>query len=836
MLGKATAALLGLGTLVHAVAAPQNSPSATSSARTPGATSGPGSYVPSAADLASGCANIGRVATTFLRTSASQSATEFQIDPKIAYDCLASIPLESEPALEFLFELSKFVQFQSTITYLARPPANSGQDPMDILGGLTDLYNSVESGSLTSWNDLETRVDRLLSGCHEGHLYVAWVLPSLINFRAPFSLMNLSPDGKEASKVYVADDILAQANTRFRASAITHIDGEDVVTAIERLTYFEASQSPDTRWNAAFQTQNPPKLGSFYIRTRYPGSNTFTLTFENGTTTEYRYTAFALNTAGSNIWSVLTDGQSIWDRLINVDPNSGRGSGSGASKLRARALEEHKKKRMGNDQLDEVLRRLQKRQSGSNTPPPPSQLVRYNASFPDTPRVRPYIQDVNRVAGGYFMADYTGDDSKTAIIDITGFAPDDQTAQFAPHAVQAAVELFLAEAKRRGMERLIIDVRGNGGGYVNMGYDLYKQLFPASDPYSGTRLRYHPASLRIAQAFTELINEDVIETLTRAIGGGMGENLTVAQANAYQVASYASLSNLDQFLSLDEDGRPFTSFEDFFGPRNIYGDQFTNILTYDLNNLLAVGDLSYDITGYGDRASFRTRDPPFAPENIILVTDGVCASTCGIFAEFLRNQQRIRTVVIGGRPNGEASPAVGGTRGTQVIQHTAHMLNFVQIVESNINPRNAAERQEWDRIFPRPFKINIAEAAVNWKDNIRRTDPTQTPLQFYLEAADCRLYYTNRTLILSHELWEQIDELAWGTDTDCAVGSLKNVTVVTGDANGVPVSIGSNGDVGFNSGFGDTPQLTGDKIIDTAKFIWYGVRFSFGSVGGRRGY
>lgn len=835
MLGKATAALLSLGTLARAVAVPQDNASATTSARVPNATSGPGRYVPSAADLASGCANIGRVAASFVRTSDAQTANFFQIDSKIAYDCLASIPLEQEPALEFLFELSKFVQFQSTITYLARPPANSGQDPMDVLGGLTDIYNSVEAGSITSWNELETRVDALLSGCHEGHLYVAWPLPSLINFRAPFSLMDLSPDGKQASRVFVADDVRA-SSSQFRPSAITQIDGEDVVTAIERLTYYEASQSPDTRWNAAFESQNPPKRGSFYARTRYPGANTFTLTFQNGTTTEYRYTAVALHQPGSNIWSVLTSGQVIWDRIINVDPNVRGSGGSGASRLRTRALEELRKRKLNNDQLDETFRRIEKRQSGSNAPPPPSQLVRYNSSFPDTPGVRPYIQDINQVVGGYFMADYTGDASKTAIIDITGFAPDDQNARFPTHAVQAAVELFLAEAQRRGMERLIIDVRGNGGGFVNMGYDLYKQLFPNSDPYSGNRIRYHPASLRIAQAFTQLIDQDVIDGLIRAIGGGMGENLSTVQANTYQVAAYASLSGLDQFLNLDKDGKPFNTFDDFFGPANIYGDRFTNILTYDLDNLLAVGDLSYDITGYDDRASYSTRSPPFTPENVILVTDGVCASTCGIFAEFLRNQQRIRTVVVGGRPNGEPSAAVGGTRGAQVIQHTAHMLNFVQIVENNFTPRDSAEQADWDRVIPRPFKLNIAEAAVNWKDNIRRADPTQTPLQFYLEAADCRLYYTPQTLIFSHELWSQVGRLAWGNETDCAVGSLKNATVVTGDSNGVPVSIGSNGDTGFNSGYGDTPQLTGDRVIDTAKLIWYGVRNSLGASGGRRGY
>ena len=77
MLGKATAALLGLGTIAQAVAVPQDNASATTSARVPNATSGPGRYVPSAADLESGCANIGRVAASFVRTSASQCRVLF---------------------------------------------------------------------------------------------------------------------------------------------------------------------------------------------------------------------------------------------------------------------------------------------------------------------------------------------------------------------------------------------------------------------------------------------------------------------------------------------------------------------------------------------------------------------------------------------------------------------------------------------------------------------------------------------------------------------------------------------------------------------------------------
>ncbi|KAF3929891.1 hypothetical protein AA313_de0200739 [Arthrobotrys entomopaga] len=834
MIGKVAAALLSLSGVVNAVAFPQNPATPTTPSRASAApNASPAAYTPSASELASGCANVARVAAAFARTSNARTASAFPIDAKIGYDCLQSIPLTQDAALDFIFELSKLMQFQSTLTYLARPPAKSGQDPMDLLGGLNNLYNSVQSGSITSWNELETRIERLLAGAHEGHLYVQWVVPQIISFQAPFSLIDVSTDGKAQPKIYVVSDVSGRSNSNLRGSAITQLNGQDILTAIEELTYYEQSQSPDARWNAAFQSQNPPKQGSFYVRTRYPGSNTFTLTFENGTTTEYPYQGYAFNVAGQNVWSSLETGQDIWDKLINVPPTS---SNSNAKRLRKRALEANKQRRTQNPDLDNAVAHLQRRQSGSNSAPPPSQLVTFNATFPDTPDVNPYIQDINQVVGGYFMDDYANDGSTTAILDITGFAPSDQNAQFATQAVQAAVQMFLQEAKRRKMQKLIIDVRGNGGGFVNMGYDMYTQLFPGSQPYSGTRIRFHPASEKFAEAFTQLVNQDVVNGLIRAIGGGMGENLSNAQVNAYQTASYASLSNLDQFLTVDEDAQPFTSFTDFVGPVPVYGDNFTNILTYALNNTIAVGDLDYDITGYGRRASFRNNPQPFASEDIVLLTDGICASTCGIFGEFLRNQQKIRTVVVGGRPNTEQSAAIGGTRGTQIIQHTAHLLNFVQIVENNFQPSNAQEQQQWDNIFPRPFNINIAEAAVNWKDNIRRTDPTNTPLQFYLEAADCRLFYTRDTLVYSHNLWAMVDALAWGSDTNCAVGSIKNATVVLGDSNGVPISIGTTSGAGMNSGFGDTPQLTGDKVIDTGLWIWYGVGNSLGSTNGKRPY
>lgn len=43
-----------------------------------------------------------------------------------------------------------------------------------------------------------------------------------------------------------------------------------------------------------------------------------------------------------------------------------------------------------------------------------------------------------------------------------------------------------------------------------------------------------------------------------------------------------------------------------------------------------------DISGYLNRSNITTQ--PFKAENIVVVTDGYCASTCTIFSELMRQQ------------------------------------------------------------------------------------------------------------------------------------------------------------------------------------------------------
>lgn len=76
--------------------------------------------------------------------------------------------------------------------------------------------------------------------------------------------------------------------------------------------------------------------------------------------------------------------------------------------------------------------------------------------------------------------------------------------------------------------------------------------------------------------------------------------------------------------------------------------------------------IGFAVTGYLNRTNFTQ---PFAAENILLLYDGYCASTCTIFSEFLRVQGGVRSVTFGGRPDLDASGNIpiiqnyGGVKG-----------------------------------------------------------------------------------------------------------------------------------------------------------------------------
>lgn len=115
----------------------------------------------------------------------------------------------------------------------------------------------------------------------------------------------------------------------------------------------------------------------------------------------------------------------------------------------------------------------------------------------------------------------------------------------------------------------------------------------------------------------------------------------------------------------DVNYEPFDSWPDKYGPHP-YGpgdDKYTNIIRWNLSDVLTpLNSGGIYVSGYLKRSNITVQ--PFAAEDIVIVYDGYCASTCTIFSELMRQQAGVKTIALGGRPNKDIIQAVGGVKGT----------------------------------------------------------------------------------------------------------------------------------------------------------------------------
>lgn len=202
-----------------------------------------------------------------------------------------------------------------------------------------------------------------------------------------------------------------------------------------------------------------------------------------------------------------------------------------------------------------------------------------------------------------------------------------------------------------------------------------------------------------------------------------------------------------------------------------------------------LSDTTFDAAAFdgwvpsGYDGSLRANPPPFAAENILILTDGACSSTCALFVEMMSHEAGVRTVVVGGSPIPGPMQAVSGTRGALV--YSADVLDSDFGFASSINATAAA-------VLPqvRDPGMAINYAGFNLRDQVRQ-DST-TPLQFQYEAADCRVYYTMKNVLNETQLWLDAAAALWENNYLCVVGSTGYTTRSNSTSGPKPPPIPSN--------------------------------------------
>lgn len=353
----------------------------------------------------------------------------------------------------------------------------------------------------------------------------------------------------------------------------------------------------------------------------------------------------------------------------------------------------------------------------------------------------PVVITNDSIVSGYYLNGEGYED--VAVIALLAFESE------SPLEFQQVAQQFFADAVRDGKKKLVIDLSANGGGYILQGYDLFRQLFPDIVQDGNSRWRENPTFLAISEIYSKVAASFNAQT---------SSDFVISEAeNTFNYRYDLNISN-----------EHFLTFEDKFAPHVFKGDNYTNLMRWDLNDPLTTSNdtwgLGTDITGYRSRANFTQ---PFEAENIIMLLDGYCASTCTLFTEFMRTQAGIKSIAMGGRPQAGPIQGVGGIKGAEILSWN----NIYATAQQALLNATAEQAAILNTLSPLPFSRAVS-TGINVRDNILPDNVNDgLPAQFVYEAADCRLYYTEPMITDVTALWKGAADAAFNGKS-CAYGSL----------------------------------------------------------------
>ncbi|KAH8661975.1 pyridine nucleotide-disulfide oxidoreductase family protein [Xylariales sp. PMI_506] len=621
---------------------------------------------------------------------AAQTATAATptVEAALAYQCLNSVPIDKEGALKYIDGIKPYFEWQSDASFKKNPPEDYFYPPYDFWAEIDRIREGVENDEYG--NEYEWQLDfyqSVYGPGHDGHFVVYSDLLTPVTWARPLALVSVSENGTSLPVIKVYSDIISNPDT---ASVLKSINGLEAVEFIQSWIFqVSGNQDADAAYNSMFFSKAYNLLGSkgYFsnggrVRFIYPGDTT-KLTFENGTELEITNVA---NLGGD--WTGVTDGPAAFRTFCPGAITTGVPSATPSS-------------------------------TAETTTATTSATISTSTTAAATPTgltgyPPPVIISSDSVVSGYYLEDYGF--AEVAVLVMTSFEPD------SPPEFQATVQDFFAQAVADGKTQLVVDVQVNGGGYIFQGYDTFRQLFPDIVQNGTGRWRWSSGFEAVAD-----------------VTSAACPNFDPNTASDEEIETCDSTWNWRYDLDVADDN--FNSFEDKFGPVTFNNDSFTHVMQWNFSNPLdtinSTWGMGMDITGYGSRTNF-TR--PFGgPENIVIVFDGYCASTCTLFAQFLKWDAGVKSVALGGRPQEGPIQGVGGVKGSQSLGYSS-ILGQVQLAANQTT--NETLLAEFNRYTTYPLDRSPT-TSLNAKDEILRDHLVDgTPAQFVTEYSDCRIYWT----------------------------------------------------------------------------------------------
>jgi hypothetical protein len=639
----------------------------------------------------------------------------------VAYACLKSVPNYSDPAVKLIESIQAFVQWQSTLAWLKDPPKSYGFPAIDVVSRLDDIKQNAQDGKYDSEYDFQVEIYKVFRLAHDGHFnYQGDALGRFIFYNDLVGdVVSVSPDGKSVPKLYHWSDLEGASSNGTDAVAISKINGKDAVDFyIDIGRDNSIMQDADSQWNGQFPIYAADSRSSVFGQSLLYLVEEIEIEYEDGSTrSQTTVGAFSAAADPGTDWDGITSGEDFYDRFCNPSTTTTNG------------------KKMKRDERPAVETPvLRKRQSSSSDALP---------NYPE-PIVR---DDGYDVLSGYFLNGTGYND--VAVLAISSFLPASDSSDTTAFVsdFQSVVETFLAESKKQGKKKLVIDLTNNGGGAIVAATDLFVQLFPDKERFSANNLRRSESFVDIANAMQDTIEKS-----------GWQPSTNQEQQAAALLAGGTLGSSINPFTGIYEvEGDQYATIADVIEEVDLKGDKFTEYQRSLFNN----PDPTYNLTGVGSRS-----DPPaavFAAEDIVVLTDGTCGSSCTILSYFLIYDVGVQFITAGGRPQTGKIQSLGGVEGSETYTWDtiaqAAIAALILADDSDLEDKEIgtiAEAYAYARAGSPP-QINAKNAFAPFD--------SETPLQFLNQYANCRIWYTADMVLDPVATWKKTVDAAW-TDPD----------------------------------------------------------------------
>lgn len=454
----------------------------------------------------------------YVATLISEGAQAFPATK--AFECLYTVPVNKEGNKKLIDELKIAWQWYGDISYLKNPP--EGWEAIDLMAELDQIKNSLDN--FTSEYEVQVAIQQIAVSTGDYQLHYFPDILQVFNFERDFSLVALSDDGLAVPKLYVTFDALKVADgnlTEDEISEVKTIDGEDAWPYLEKLTEFEEYMDLDSSLNNMLAKGDTLSPGSFMYSSHFDGPET-NITFANGTEIMF------MNSAWTNQdFKDVKDGKSFYDKFC-----TGKVFGV------------------------ESNQSVQKRSISQGSAHHKREIVA--GRHPE-----PVVSSQSGAVAGYFLEGEGYDD--VAVLKILSFQPEGDEYGF---EFQQVVSDFLKKSQEEGKNRLILDLRENSGGVIQIYVDLFMQLFPHRQAWQGAKYRATPYFKLMGDAFNEIYKNEDIQTYYKNTW-----NTTIEDELRFWAFPHF----------VDAQGNDWKDWEEFKGPEVFHDDQFTRTMRYSVS-------------------------------------------------------------------------------------------------------------------------------------------------------------------------------------------------------------------------------------------------------------